>query len=140
MKNGSMIDAAYEILLANGTKMKFTDLWAKVKEKLEILPEEEPERIGRFYTDISLSGKFAVLADNYWDLGDRHEFAEVHADASKFYEPDDNASKDAEDIQEEQEYNEYVGSAEESENRLDDDDEGNGEGDTFDSLRNGSDY
>ena len=94
MKEGSMLDSALHILEAEGKEMKFADLWAKVKEDLEISPEEENQRIGRFYTDLSLSGTFVVLGENTWDLRVRHTYDKVHIDAV--------------DAAEEAEYNEYV--------------------------------
>lgn len=147
MKSGSMIETAYAILKENGSKengtmMKFSDLWGQVKERLEILPEEEPERIGRFYSDLSLDGKFSVFPDNYWDLSERYKFSEVHADASKFYEADDPAAQDPEDAKEEREYNQYMGS-DTGEEPIPLDDEGelvDSDGEPYEGSHRESDY
>jgi len=108
MKEGSMLDSALHILEAEGKEMKFADLWAKVKEDLEISPEEENQRIGRFYTDLSLSGTFVVLGENTWDLRVRHTYDKVHIDVNDVYSDVDERDTDAVDAAEEAEYNEYV--------------------------------
>ena len=73
IEKGSMIQVAIDALKEKGSEMSFPELWAVVKETLEITPEEEMNRIGHFYADLSLSGAVIVLADNYWDLADRHD-------------------------------------------------------------------
>ena len=108
MKEGSMLDSALHILETEGKEMKFADLWAKVKEDLEISPEEENQRIGRFYTDLSLSGTFVVLGENTWDLRVRHTYDKVHIDVNDVYSDVDERDTDAVDAAEEAEYNEYV--------------------------------
>ncbi len=105
MKEGSMLEAAYRILLANGTDMKFPDLWAKIKEELDISAEEEKQRIGRFYTDLSLSGQFVVVVDNRWDLRSRHTYDKVHIDIGAVYSEVEESDNDVVDQAEEEEYN-----------------------------------
>lgn len=124
MKEGSMLEAAERVLNAAGTELRFVDLWAKVKEELEISPEEEEQRIGRFYTDLSMSGRFVVLGENVWDLRSRHTYDKVHIDVNDVYSDVDERDTDAVDEADEKEYNEsvrgYVGG---------DDEEGGEEGD-----------
>ena len=108
MKEGSMIEAATAALTANGKEMKFQDLWAKVRQALEITQEEEADRIGHFYTDISLNGKFVVLANNTWDLRARHKYDAVHIDVKDVYSEVEQSDGDAEDLAEEKAYNESV--------------------------------
>ena len=108
MKEGSMLDAAYRILEAEGKEMKFSDLWAKVKEELEITELEEPNRIGHFYTDLSMSGQFVVLGDNVWDLCSRQKFEKRHTDMNAAYEDVNTTDDDNSTKQEEEEYNKSV--------------------------------
>ena len=108
MKEGSMLEAAFRILTAEGTSMKFQDLWAKVKAELEITPEEEAHRIGRFYTDLSLSGQFVVLGENVWDLRSRHEYSKVHIDVNDVYSEVEERDADSVDEEEEAAYNRSV--------------------------------
>lgn len=131
MKEGSMLDVAERVLTAEGKGMKFADLWAKVKEELEISLEEEEQRIGRFYTDLSMSGRFVVLADNTWDLRSRHTYDKVHIDVNDVYSDVDERDTDAVDAAEEAEYNEYVRG--DSGNADDEEDQGEGEEETGDS-------
>ena len=129
MKEGSMLEAAQRVLTAEKKEMKFADLWAKVKEELEISPEEEEARIGRFYTDLSMSGTFVVLGENVWDLRTRHTYDKVHIDVNDVYTDVEERDTDAVDAAEEAEYNEYVrgdtgGESEQTES--DEDEEGEG--------------
>ena len=126
MKEGSMLDSALHILEAEGKEMKFADLWAKVKEDLEISPEEENQRIGRFYTDLSMSGRFVVLGENVWDLRTRHTYDKVHIDVNDVYSDVDERDNDSVEEAEENEYNESVRGyvPVDDENAGDDDEEG----------------
>lgn len=129
MKEGSMLEAAQRVLTAEKKEMKFADLWAKVKEELEISPEEEEARIGRFYTDLSMSGTFVVLGENVWDLRSRHTYDKVHIDVNDVYTDVEERDTDAVDAAEEAEYNEYVRGdtgAEPEQNESDEDDESEG--------------
>ena len=109
MKKGSMIDHAIAILTEQKA-MTFVDLWAKIKEELEITPEEEADRIGHFYTDLSLSGQTILLPGNVWDLRQRHTFDELtlNKDVSDVYSAIEENDQDEADAQDEKEYNESV--------------------------------
>ena len=107
MNKGSMIDYAIAILTTQKA-MTFAELWAKVKEELEITPEEEADRIGHFYTDLSLSGQTILLPGNVWDLRQRHTFDELtlNKDVSDVYSAIEEKDQDEADAQDEKEYNE----------------------------------
>ena len=109
MNKGSMIDYAIAILTTQKA-MTFAELWAKVKEELEITPEEEADRIGHFYTDLSLSGQTILLPGNVWDLLQRHTFDELtlNKDVSDVYSAIEEKDQDEADAQDEKEYNESV--------------------------------
>lgn len=109
MNKGSMIDYAITILTTQKA-MTFAELWAKVKEELEITPEEEADRIGHFYTDLSLSGQTILLPGNVWDLRQRHTFDELtlNKDVSDVYSAIEEKDQDETDAQDEKEYNESV--------------------------------
>lgn len=104
-----MIDHAIAILTEQKA-MTFANLWAKVKEELEITPEEEADRIGHFYTDLSLSGQTILLPGNVWDLRQRHTFDELtlNKDVSDVYSAIEEKDQDEADAQDEKEYNESV--------------------------------
>ena len=109
MNKGSMIDYAIAILTTQKA-MTFAELWAKVKEELEITPEEEADRIGHFYTDLSLSGQTILLPGNVWDHRQRHTFDELtlNKDVSDVYSAIEEKDQDEADAQDEKEYNESV--------------------------------
>lgn len=109
MNKGSMIDYAIAILTTQKA-MTFAELWTKVKEELEITPEEEADRIGHFYTDLSLSGQTILLPGNVWDLRQRHTFDELtlNKDVSDVYSAIEEKDQDEADAQDEKEYNESV--------------------------------
>ena len=104
-----MIDYAIAILTTQKA-MTFAELWAKVKEELEITPEEEADRIGHFYTDLSLSGQTILRPGNVWDLRQRHTFDELtlNKDVSDVYSAIEEKDQDEADAQDEKEYNESV--------------------------------
>ena len=103
-----MLETAYRILEAEGGEMKFQALWAKVKAELDINEEEEAARIGRFYTDLSMSGQFVVLPNNVWDLRSRHTYDKVHIDVSDAYSDANERDDDASEVAEEAEYDASV--------------------------------
>ena len=100
-----MLDSAYALLKKKGTPMRFADIWAHVKEEMEITEEEEEHRIGLFYTDLSLSGLFVALENNYWDLRAHQKYEVYHFDATATYEEVSQSDGDKEDQKDEQEYN-----------------------------------
>ena len=109
MKDGSMLEAAFAILTAEGHEMTFQELWAKIKTELELTPDDESARIGHFYTDLSLSGQFVVLADNTWDLRSRHGYDKVHIDVNDVYsEVEQEGDRDSEDAAEDAAYDAEV--------------------------------
>ena len=108
MKNESMIEVAKDILEKEGHGMAFADLWKKVVEQLEIGEDEIPNRIGHFYTDLSLCGNFVALTDNVWDLRSRHTYDKVHIDVNDVYTDVNQSDEDEADLAEEKAYNKSV--------------------------------
>lgn len=106
MKKESMIELAYKLLSESQAPVAFKDLWEKIKTELEIGPDEEASRIGHFYTDLSLDGRFIQDGDYTWNLRSRTKFDQTHIDTSVFYENEETeaAGKDAIDAQEDAEY------------------------------------
>ena len=108
MKDESMITVAEKILRAQGSSLKFPELWEKVKKELEIDPIEADRRIGHFYTDLSMAGGFVNLGENVWDLRERHKFDKVHLDTNAFYSDAEERDTDAVEEAEEAEYDASV--------------------------------
>ena len=106
MKKESMIEVAYKLLSESNEPIAFKDLWDKIKTELEIGPDEETSRIGHFYTDLSLDGRFIQDGDYTWNLRSRTKFDQTRIDTSVFYENEESeaAGKDAIDLAEDAEY------------------------------------
>ncbi|MBO8426645.1 MAG: DNA-directed RNA polymerase subunit delta [Firmicutes bacterium] len=76
MNKKSMIDAAIEIIEKEGKGLAFPELWEKVCDECQIPDVDRPNRIGHFYTDLSLSGKLLFTKEQLWDLRTRHKYKE----------------------------------------------------------------
>lgn len=61
MNDKSMIAVAVEVLGNNKGKMTFKELWEEVRKECDISDEEVADRIGHFYTDLSLSGEIKYI-------------------------------------------------------------------------------
>lgn len=86
MKDKSLLDLAYEVILEyENPPISFHDLWEEVTKKAEFELHQIRGKIGRFYTDLSLDGRFVTLPDNYWDLRVHHTFDKVHIDMNDVY-------------------------------------------------------
>ena len=108
MKQGSMIEEAYLILKEEGKELPFATLWARVREKLDINDEEAAERVGFFYSDLTLSGKIVALSNNNWDLRSRHKYEAVHIDVKDIYVDVEESDGDSVDEEENKAYDQSV--------------------------------
>ncbi len=108
-KDKSMLDEAYDIVTENGKSIVFIDLVNKVAANLEMTDEEKLSRLGAFYTDLSLDGRFVALSDNTWDLRLRHTYDKVHINASEAYseEEDDVSNGEGDDESNDEENEEF---------------------------------
>jgi len=83
--NKSMVDVAYDIVKNHTEPILFKDLFAEVVELLALTEDEKRQYIAKFYTSLSLDGRFVDLRDNYWDLRDRQTYDKVHIDMNDVY-------------------------------------------------------
>lgn len=92
--NKSMIDNAYDILTATGHELTFQDLVKAVADKDGIADVTTlTPKLGSFYTDLSLDGRFVILPNNTWDLRDRHTSDQVRIDMNEVYSSDESDDK-----------------------------------------------
>ena len=104
-KSRSLLEVGFEIITKNEVKMSFADLYAAVGKELSMTEEEMNDRIGAFYTDLTLDGRFVALPDNTWDLRSRHTYAKVHIDIASIYsDEEENKDQDAEDLADNRDY------------------------------------
>lgn len=103
----SLIELAFEFVSSNQGAVTFQDLWAYVEKESGLSKEEAMKKVGQFYTNLMLDGRFVTLGDNTWDLRSRHTFDKVHIDMRDVYGDDDDTDNDREEVdEEEKEYNE----------------------------------
>jgi len=104
----SMLEIAYNVLSKSKKELAFIDLWKEVVKEDGLNDEQQKARLGRFYTDLSLDGRFVALTDNTWDLRTRHKYEQVHIDVQDVYSDVEEGDEDEEDAEEEKEYNASV--------------------------------
>lgn len=107
-KNKSMLESAFEAINKAPGAMAFTSIYAEVQKDLEMSEEEAASKIGEFYTDLTLDGRFVILTDNNWDLRSRHTYDKVHMDMNEVYSEIELKDDDAVTQEEEAEYNAEV--------------------------------
>ena len=121
MNNKSLLDYAYDVLSASKEPVKFLDLFNKAVELsgLEFSESELKVRMSKFYTQLSLEGRFITLTDNFWDLRSRHVFEKVHLDMIDAYSDEDDEVDEEEEELLRQELGEQVEEKEEESDDLD---------------------
>lgn len=116
----SNLDVAFELVSKKKNPVVFSKLWEEVSQIQGLSEEEAKKRASKFYTALSLDGRFITLGDNTWDLRSRYTFDKVHIDMNEVYSneadevEDEDRSEDDYFIDEEDE---------ESEDEEDDDEE-----------------
>ncbi len=99
-KNESMVDVAYSILKDLQREVSFKELYDEVSAKLEFDEETKSEKISKFYTNLSLDGRFVNLKEGNWDLREHHKYDDVHIDMNSFYKDMDDEDKQNHDTEE----------------------------------------
>lgn len=89
----SNLDVAYEIMLKTAEPMSFANLWSAICEIQNFDEAESKRRMGKFYTNLFMDGRFITLGDNVWDLRDRYTFDRVHIDMNDVYHDDDDETE-----------------------------------------------
>lgn len=103
----SLIELAYDVVANSKAPIAFKALWKAVVKAKGLTEEEAAEKVGQFYTNLLLDGRFVNLGDNVWDLRIRHKFEKVHIDMKDVYsDVEATDSDDKEEETEEKEYNE----------------------------------
>ena len=104
--NKSLIEHAYDFVSAQKEPISFAKIWEAVKEAAGLSDEEASAKVSRFYTNLTLDGRFVTLGENNWDLRTRHSFDKVHIDMKDVYATVDEEEAGGEDEDEdEKEYN-----------------------------------
>jgi DNA-directed RNA polymerase subunit delta len=130
----SLVNAAYDVLTKkyadDGNKsvpIEFPDLLVAVGQELGYETEEELLPIAsRFYTDLTLDGRFVIKEGNTWVLREHELFENIHIDMNEVYDLDN--FRDDDEAGEEKSSDEEDGDEDEVlEKRNDDEEEELGE-------------
>lgn len=99
MQEKSLLDYGFDVLTGSKKPIKFIELFNEsVKlSGLELNDAELKNRMSKFYTQLSLDGRFITLTDNFWDLRSRHVFEQVHLDAIDAYSDEETEDDDEEE-------------------------------------------
>lgn len=113
----SFIEYAFDLVSASKKPVPFKTIWEHVKKAAELSDELAAKKVGQFYTNMLLDGRFVNLGDNQWDLRERHTYDTVHIPMGDVYSDVESSDDDSEEEAEEKEYNEAF--EEKEENRAD---------------------
>lgn len=97
----SSLQVAYELLLRTKAEVTFDEIWDYVCEQLNYTDEQKISKKARFYTNISLDGRFVLLGDSKWDLRSNLMFDKVHIDMQAVYADAEEKDIDEDDDDEE---------------------------------------
>lgn len=100
MVTKSMLDLAYDILVSKNAPISFKEMWEVITKQEGFSPEEAKSKMSRFYTNLSLDGRFVTLGENNWDLRSHHTFDKVHIDMNDVYRDVETISDDDEEEKE----------------------------------------
>lgn len=129
-KNESMVDVAYSILKQSNKKVfTFKEMYDEVATCLELSEEEKMNKMSKFYTNLTLDGRFVTLGDNTWDLRENQTYDKVHIDVNDVYSDiEEEIKNNIEDDDLTEEEKEALGITSDE-----DEDDVSGESDDFDS-------
>ena len=118
MSDKSLVNAAYEVLteryekLQKSEGMPFGELCAEISERVGMSLDEMMDHVSRFYTDMTLDGRFVIKNNNQWVLREHEKYEDVHLDMNQFYEidnygtePEEKKTKDDGDENDDEENN-----------------------------------
>lgn len=106
--NISYVDLAYQILVdkynadsknsgGKSVPMKFLDLLKEVGDRLGFTTEDEFLNLAsKFYTALTLDGRFVSKENNTWVLREHEKYEDVHIDMNKIYTEDEDEDEDSE--------------------------------------------
>lgn len=106
MENKSLLEIAYAYVSESKNPVSFKMLWKHVVKEKGLTEDEANNKVGQFYTQLLLDGRFVTLGENKWDLRARNKFEKVHIDMKDVYNDVETADDDNEEATEEKEYNE----------------------------------
>ena len=107
-------DIAYIILKEKGKKMKITDIFKIICDKLNMSEEEYENQIADFFALLSTEKRFIQLEKGFWDLRENHTAEISIKEIEDKYEEDTEETSyydeldDSEDDKEDDDYKDLV--------------------------------
>ena len=117
----SNLDVAYELVSNKRKPDEFSKLWEEVSQIQGLSEEEAKGKASKFYTALSLDGRFITLGENTWDLRSRYTFDKVHIDMNEVYA--DDIEDDEKEVDENASEKELFGDDDDDEDSEDEDSE-----------------
>lgn len=99
----SFTDLTYMLIKENKKAMNTAQLFKKICELLELSDEEYSEKIGDYYTSLTIDKRFYMLESAEWDLSENHKI-ELNLDEEEL-ETEEAEEEENEELEEETEEN-----------------------------------
>ncbi len=107
MGKQSILEDAFNIVLSEKNGVKFSELWNKVCLSQGFDENSKKNQLAKFYTLLSLDGRFVAFPGNIWNLKERYKYDEIRADVNDLYDDLENDVDDLDD-EETKEYNKLL--------------------------------
>jgi len=91
MPEKSLTQYAYDVLQETKAPLSFMDLFNAALEKaglVDLSDDDKKKAMSRFYTSLTVDGKFFCLQNNQWDLRFRHTEKEIEKALEAAYSDD----------------------------------------------------
>ena len=92
------VDIAYDYLKQQNHSVSFKELWGMVAEQLHFDEKSAANKMSRFYTDLTMDGRFASVEKNEWDLKSHIHYEEINLQEDDDSEDEDDINLDDEDV------------------------------------------
>lgn len=92
------VDIAYDYLKQQNHSVSFKELWKVVIDQLHFDEKTAARKISRFYTDLTMDGRFATVENNDWDLKSHIRYQEINLQDDEDNEDEDEISIDDEEV------------------------------------------
>jgi len=94
----SNLDVAFDLLKSKDAPITFNELWEQIVKSQDYDATEKAKLMSRFYTNLTLDGRFVNLGDNTWDLREHNTYDKVHIDVSDVYSDVEEEDDDLEEV------------------------------------------
>lgn len=93
----SYTDLTFILLTENKKPMSTAEIFKKICELLDFTDEEYSEKIGDFYTSLTIDKRFVLLDDAKWDLRQNHAIEITVDEDDEEVEDEEEQEEDVED-------------------------------------------